>query len=158
MFLLLLLCYSFKQITIVSLSCQCMVEVALDFTAESVLSAILPTQIHDQKRMQAWETEPMKLLTPIVHTYPPRTKARLLEVSKATDPVMLKQIQDSSSCKKNGSEHLLRLCAFDPTTDTPIELLHTLPLGIAKFMIAFLWKNVLSFTSDKNRLQAALTK
>ncbi|KAI8647842.1 hypothetical protein BD408DRAFT_407895 [Parasitella parasitica] len=158
MFLLLLLCYLFKRITIVSLNCQCMVEVALDFTAENVLSAILPTQIHDQKRMQAWETEPMKLFTPILHSCPPRTKARLLEVSQVNDRVILKQIQDSSSCKKNGSEHLLRLGAFDPTTDTSIELLHTLPLGIAEFLVVFLWKNVLSSTSDKNRLQAALTK
>ncbi|KAI8636060.1 hypothetical protein BD408DRAFT_407457 [Parasitella parasitica] len=100
----------------------------------------------------------MKLLDPIVHSCLPRTKAYLVEVGQVADRTTLKRIQDSSSCKTNDSEHLLRLSAFDPTNDTPIELLHTLPLGIAKFMVVFLWKNVLSSTSDKNRLQAAFTK
>ncbi|KAI8326646.1 hypothetical protein EDC96DRAFT_570099 [Choanephora cucurbitarum] len=51
---------------------------------------------------------------------------------------------------KNGSEELLRLKAYNPTLDTPIELLHTVPLGIGKALLQFFWKDVL--TKDQQPL------
>ncbi|KAL9557585.1 hypothetical protein MBANPS3_001309 [Mucor bainieri] len=56
---------------------------------------------------------------------------------------------------KNGSEQLLRLEAYEPLLDTPVELLHTLPLGVGKSLVTFLWKTALT-KPEQSRLQAAL--
>lgn len=38
----------------------------------------------------------------------------------------------------NGSERLLESKAYNPTLDTPVEPLHTLPLGVGKALMQFL--------------------
>ncbi|KAL0086822.1 hypothetical protein F4703DRAFT_1942034 [Phycomyces blakesleeanus] len=57
---------------------------------------------------------------------------------------------------KNGSEEFLRLEAFDPTKDMPVEILHIIPLGLTKYLMTFLWKQKMLTTSEKGRLQEAL--
>ncbi|KAI8329271.1 hypothetical protein BD560DRAFT_441663 [Blakeslea trispora] len=44
---------------------------------------------------------------------------------------------------KNGQE-LLRLKAFNPILDTPVELLHTLPLGVGKGLLQLWWQEILT--------------
>ncbi|CAO3613789.1 unnamed protein product [Mucor hiemalis] len=57
----------------------------------------------------------------------------------------------------NGSEQLLRLESYDPTVDSPIELLHTLPLGVGKCLLLFLLKTTLT-ENQRSVLQAALAQ
>ncbi|KAG0923714.1 hypothetical protein G6F32_014173 [Rhizopus arrhizus] len=42
------------------------------------------------------------------------------------------------SFKNTGSQDLLLLNSFDPSQDTPVEALHCLPLGVAKYLIEHL--------------------
>ncbi|KAI9330555.1 hypothetical protein BD770DRAFT_449527 [Pilaira anomala] len=53
---------------------------------------------------------------------------------------------DSFSVSVHGSQIFLRLKAFDPTLDYPVEVLHTIPLGCIKYLVNYLVKNVLSDT------------
>ncbi|KAI8138646.1 hypothetical protein BJV82DRAFT_696885 [Fennellomyces sp. T-0311] len=39
--------------------------------------------------------------------------------------------------KKTGAEDLLKLEAFNPSQDTPVEVLHTVMLGIIKYMLNY---------------------
>ncbi|KAI8334556.1 hypothetical protein BD560DRAFT_461017 [Blakeslea trispora] len=44
------------------------------------------------------------------------------------------------SYKNTGSKDLLHLESFDPTLDTPVEVLHCLPLGVVKYLVTHLVK------------------
>ncbi|KAI9343815.1 hypothetical protein BD770DRAFT_430772 [Pilaira anomala] len=75
--------------------------------------------------------DPNTRQTYISHEYHPRSLALLVSV--------------------NGSQTFLRLKAFDPTLDCPVEVLHTIPLGCIKYLVDYLVKNVLSDT-ERDRL------
>ncbi|KAI9327333.1 hypothetical protein BD770DRAFT_455737 [Pilaira anomala] len=75
------------------------------------------------------------LLPPVEHRYPLRT---------IDDLILLRDTDDEEDgFTVNGSEQLLLLESYNPTLDTPIKLLHTLPLGIGKTLVQFLLKTSL---------------
>lgn len=103
------------------------------------------------KSRKDFETRQTKYFDRVNHLHPLRSKGRLRQVAAIDNAAELKKIADTESCTKNGSEELLRLNAYDPTKDGPIEILHTLPLGLAKFLVPFLWKDVLTRETDKKK-------
>ncbi|KAL0075607.1 hypothetical protein F4703DRAFT_1965870 [Phycomyces blakesleeanus] len=58
----------------------------------------------------------------------------------------------------NGSKEFLRLKAFDQTKDMPIEILYTIPLGLIKYLIIFLWKQPVLTAVQKDSLQCVMSK
>ena len=56
----------------------------------------------------------------------------------------------------SGSKALLALKSFDPALDTPIELLHTLPLSLVSYLVKHLQKEPLLNTQKKEHLQRGL--
>ncbi|KAL9536875.1 hypothetical protein MBANPS3_012293 [Mucor bainieri] len=101
----------------------------------------------------ARETQYIKLFS---HAAPARSKDELLYISKIYDAKRLEEIKESTSCDKNGSQELLRLRSFDPVLDTPVEILHSLTLGITKFLVTFLWAQVVKKKEDQAKLQESL--
>ncbi|KAL9538637.1 hypothetical protein MBANPS3_010787 [Mucor bainieri] len=84
----------------------------------------------------------------------------MLAVAEPVDEFWVKYLKESfeeRSSIKNGSEELLCLESYEPLLDTPLELLHTLPLGVGKSLISFLWHDVLT-ESQKRKLQTELGK
>ena len=68
-----------------------------------------------------------------------------------------KMLIDKYSFSVNGSEVFLKLEAFDPTLDCPVEVLHTVPLGCIKYLVDFLVKRVLT-QSERDSLDAAVAR
>ncbi|KAL0097348.1 hypothetical protein J3Q64DRAFT_1693761 [Phycomyces blakesleeanus] len=62
-----------------------------------------------------------------------------------------KMLTDTLSFSVNGSEEFLRLNSFDPTTDCPVEVLHTVPLGCIKYLVDYFMKEVLT-VAERDRL------
>ncbi|KAI7874436.1 uncharacterized protein EV154DRAFT_569723 [Mucor mucedo] len=93
----------------------------------------------------------------ISHDYPKRRLEDLHEVvqCKVNDPQRFKMLDQTYSFSVNGSEAFLRLNAFDPTRDCPVEVLHTVSLGCVKYLVDYLTKTVLS-PSEIVTLDAAL--
>ncbi|KAI8360860.1 hypothetical protein EDC96DRAFT_226949 [Choanephora cucurbitarum] len=94
---------------------------------------------------------------PVEHKHARRTLAQLRRLRDTPVGNALIAAMKDQGYGKNGSEELLRLKAYNPTSDTPIGLLHTVPLGIGKALLQFFWKDVL--TKDQQPLlQAVLSK
>ncbi|KAI9032763.1 hypothetical protein CLU79DRAFT_162200 [Phycomyces nitens] len=104
-------------------------------------------------------TRPKVLLLQINHrNYHRRTNGDLCRLANSTDSTFKQQmVKDFSFCD-NGGKESLRLKPFDPTQDTPIELLHTVPLEVVKFLVVFLWKTALKTLENKTRLQQGLDR
>ncbi|KAG2208987.1 hypothetical protein INT47_011127 [Mucor saturninus] len=97
-------------------------------------------------------------LHPVVHEgHPPRTLVYLRQFNAAEDGSEERLLGDKLSFTKNGSEELLRLESFDPTLDTPAEMLHCIPLGVMRYLVTLMVKSNLLNASEKGRIQAFLT-
>lgn len=57
------------------------------------------------------------------------------------------------SFKFTGSQDFLQLDSFDPSRDTPIEVLHCLPLGVVKYLIEHLVKITLAGRRNEPKLK-----
>ncbi|KAI8328459.1 hypothetical protein BD560DRAFT_464511 [Blakeslea trispora] len=96
-----------------------------------------------------------KLLAPINHhECQNRTIEDLQSFLLSRNARYLKEMK-KKGYGKNGQE-LLRLKAFNPILDTPVELLHTIPLGVGKGLLQLLWQEILTVT-QKDLLQKAIT-
>ncbi|KAI8374795.1 hypothetical protein BD560DRAFT_433797 [Blakeslea trispora] len=73
---------------------------------------------------------------------------------EATDATYLAKM-NSEGYGKNGKE-LLCSRAFNPILDTPVELLHTIPLSVGKGLLQLLWQEILTVT-QKDLLQKAIS-
>lgn len=99
-----------------------------------------------------------KALPKVLHKYPRRTIKDLRSlVDASNDEKDFLAHMNTMGYTKNGSEQLLRLLSYDPTLDTPIELLHTLPLGVGKSLVQFLIKTSLN-ADEQKKFQAALNE
>ena len=78
------------------------------------------------------------ILKKVNHIHPRRTIDFLHVINNASPDDEINKTANRLSYTKNGSQELLRLKSYDGTLDTPIELLHTLTLGIGKFLVQFL--------------------
>ncbi|KAL0081013.1 hypothetical protein J3Q64DRAFT_1838260 [Phycomyces blakesleeanus] len=58
---------------------------------------------------------------------------------------------------KNGSKEFLRLEAFDAIKNMPIEILHTIPLGLSQYLVTYLFKFSRMSTAEIARLEPALS-
>ncbi|KAG1454565.1 hypothetical protein G6F56_007290 [Rhizopus delemar] len=101
------------------------------------------------------------LMTPnelpcISHNYVARQLVDLYRLRDTDDVTVIEQM-GKEGYTKNGSEQLLRLESYNPLLDTPVELLHTLPLGVRKALIQFLLKTTLT-AAQLTILQTALTE
>jgi hypothetical protein len=103
--------------------------------------------------------DPTSMQSYISHEYPPRSLSLLHEVMwcKDNDTRRYKMPVDTLSVSVNGSQTFLRLEAFDPTLDCPIEVLHTIPLGCVKYLVDFLLKNVLT-EAERNSLGEVISR
>ncbi|CAO3622172.1 unnamed protein product [Mucor hiemalis] len=95
-----------------------------------------------------------KELGVIRHEHPLRTIEDLIRLRDTVD-ANVKCVLETNGFVLNGSEELLRLDSYDPTLDSPIELLHTLPLGVGKCLLKYLVVTVLTDAQTK-LLQTAL--
>lgn len=82
----------------------------------------------------------------VLHDYRRRDLSQLYEVVRcnSADVPRYKMISDKYSFLVNGSEKFLILRAFDPTQDCPVDVLHTVPLGVIKYLVDYLMKSVLT--------------
>ncbi|KAI9356421.1 hypothetical protein BD770DRAFT_390206 [Pilaira anomala] len=82
----------------------------------------------------------------VLHDYRRRDLTQLHEVIRcnSTDVPRYKMISDKYSFLVNGSEKFLALRAFDPTQDCPVDILHSVPLGVIKYLVDYLMKKVLT--------------
>jgi hypothetical protein len=62
------------------------------------------------------------------------------------------------SFKNTGSQDLLLLNSFDPSQDTPVEALHCLPLGVAKYLIEHLVKITLDGRANKDKMNRLISR
>ncbi|KAL0078700.1 hypothetical protein F4703DRAFT_1796786 [Phycomyces blakesleeanus] len=58
---------------------------------------------------------------------------------------------------KNGSKEFLRLEAFDAIKNMPVEILHTIPLGLSQYLVTYLFKFSRMSTAEMARLEPALS-
>ncbi|KAL0078267.1 hypothetical protein F4703DRAFT_1945569 [Phycomyces blakesleeanus] len=98
--------------------------------------------------------ETPNLLLPILHNHSRRTIEDLCFLRDTTDVAVVDAIENDGFTV-NGSEQLLWLESYCPTLDTPIELLHTLPFGVGKALLQFLFKTTLT-AAEGAKLQTAL--
>ncbi|KAI8367985.1 hypothetical protein EDC96DRAFT_564490 [Choanephora cucurbitarum] len=97
-----------------------------------------------------------KKLESITHTgCKPRKIEDLRIFLNSTDAKYLLKMK-KEGYGRNGNE-LLRLRAFDPILDTPVGLLHTVPLGAGKGLVQLLWLKILK-TTEKDLLQKAISE
>lgn len=89
----------------------------------------------------------------ISHDYRRRDISMLREVArcKNEDDQRYKMLSAMYSFVANGSEKWLELEAFDPTCDCPVDVLHTVPLGVIKYLVDYMVKNVLT-SSERDAL------
>jgi hypothetical protein len=79
----------------------------------------------------------------------PRTKAHYLYASQGDEKTIMQGVLGQNLTKKNlcykdtGANRLLELQSFDPMNDTPIEILHTILLGNARYLIKYMVKHLL---------------
>ncbi|KAL0097661.1 hypothetical protein J3Q64DRAFT_1694071 [Phycomyces blakesleeanus] len=69
-----------------------------------------------------------------LYDWPQRSKTFLSAFASSDKQSNIYKSEQSLSYVKNGSKEFLRLKAFDPTKDIPIEILHTIPLGLIKYL------------------------
>ncbi|KAG0757874.1 hypothetical protein G6F24_010189 [Rhizopus arrhizus] len=62
------------------------------------------------------------------------------------------------SFKNTGSQDLLLLNSFDPSQDTPVEALHCLPLGVAKYLIEHLVKITLGGRANEDKMNRLISR
>ncbi|KAG1312058.1 hypothetical protein G6F64_003333 [Rhizopus arrhizus] len=62
------------------------------------------------------------------------------------------------SFKNTGSQDLLLLNPFDPSQDTPVEALHCLPLGVAKYLIEHLVKITLGGRANEEKMNRLISR
>lgn len=112
-----------------------------------------------KKTRENFNNRVIKRLEKIVHvdekTIWKRTKKHLLAFANLGADT---DLGNKLSFVKNGSEALMILKAFEGPLDTPTEILHTVLLGVVKFLCTFLWKKVLTSQADKDKFQAGLSK
>ncbi|KAG1400221.1 hypothetical protein G6F59_013205 [Rhizopus arrhizus] len=60
--------------------------------------------------------------------------------------------------KNTGSQDLLLLNSFDPSQDTPVEALHCLPLGVAKYLIEHLVKITLGGRANEDKMNRLISR
>ncbi|KAI7887869.1 uncharacterized protein EV154DRAFT_595122 [Mucor mucedo] len=103
-------------------------------------------------------SDPDTLEPYILHRYDGRTLAQLKDVIRCQeeDKPRYKTYTDIFSFSVNGSEEFLRLHSFDPTLDSPVEVLYTVPLGCIKYLVDYLIKQILS-VAERERLGNAIS-
>ncbi|KAL0094512.1 hypothetical protein F4703DRAFT_1922105 [Phycomyces blakesleeanus] len=92
-----------------------------------------------------------------LYDWPQRSKTFLSAFASSDKQSNIYKSEQSLSYVKNGSKEFLRLKAFDPTKDIPIEILHTIPLGLIKYLVIFLGKQPVLTAIQKDSLQHELS-
>ncbi|KAI9330557.1 hypothetical protein BD770DRAFT_449530 [Pilaira anomala] len=93
----------------------------------------------------------------VLHDYRRRDLTQLHEVIRcnSTDVPRYKMKSDKYSFLVTGSETFLALRDFDPTQDFPVDILHSVPLGVIKYLVCDLMKKVLT-ASERDHLSNIL--
>ncbi|KAL0073089.1 hypothetical protein F4703DRAFT_1746592 [Phycomyces blakesleeanus] len=86
-----------------------------------------------------------------------RTKEFLNAFATANTDSKLYKHECDLNYSKNGSKEFLRLEAFDATNDMPVEILHTILLGLSQYLVTYLLKFSKMSTAEMARLESALS-
>ncbi|CAO3655759.1 unnamed protein product [Mucor hiemalis] len=113
-----------------------------------------PSNASEEKRKEML-AKPRVELKAVEHTFEPRTFSDLVELLSLDPKDPRAKALDKNGYGRNGRE-LLQLRSYNLLLDTPVELLHTLHLGVGKSLFSVLLKTVLTKT-ERTKLQAALS-